>query len=211
MKFMYLGIMLCILTQINFYCLKAMEGLERADSFDKAHLKAMHDLIGQSSRVGKIGTLILGDAINQSYYETIKNEITAHQFIKTQEVATNKSYSFNRYYNPFIIKGLYENNDTPLAKAFLLTLTNGFKTQSATNDLNDAFFESDDKLKGFTQVDYCTSAKYMDETFNSFTYIARFFNKEALLHAINIFAPTYISLQEKSHHSHSASDSSENK
>lgn len=194
MKYIYISMILFIITQTNFCYLNAMEHIR---NYSDAQLTTMYESIKQSARIGDLGTLILYELIKEGYHETTMVKIGAHEFIKTLEITTPKSYSFQRIYNPFIIKGSCKNNNTPLAQAFLLTLQKTFimDTEHETNDLNDHFFETDDKLQGFTQVDYCTSAKYANEKLDNFVYIARFFNKETLEHTMNVLIPQYIALQ----------------
>lgn len=180
--------MLCLaLLQTALFTLHGMEN-QLVHTISE-RLVSMKAAIDENKRIGPIGTELIGYHINQTYEETLLKEATTHHYITMLTKTTPKSYSYGYKYNPFILEGSCEtNNNLPLAKAFLDTLSNGFNPETERNSLNDNFFQYIDEPKGFKQVDFCVSAKIEQD--NKIFYIARFFNKQALINTILLFDKT---------------------
>lgn len=178
-------IMLCLtLLQTAFFTLHGMEN-QLVHTISE-RLASMEAAINENKRIGPIGTELIGYHINQAYEKTLLKEATIHRYITMLTKTTPKSYSYGYKYNPFILKGSCSNNELPLARALFETLSKkDFNPETQRNHLNDSFFEFKDKPKGFNQVDFCVSAK--KESDNKIIYIARFFNKEALIKTIMLF------------------------
>ncbi|RTL06619.1 hypothetical protein EKK58_04795 [Candidatus Dependentiae bacterium] len=187
MKHIFLPFIVClVLTKIHVQSLLGMENqLSRSESI---RLTQMENTLNDNTRIGPLTTLIIAKHIKESYFSTLIKAVKTHPYIKTEEKITEKSYTCKYSYNPLTFQGLCPNDTTQIALAFAKILQIRFIPETERNNLNDYFFDTYDKPNDFQQVDFCVSAKYV-LTGDYYEYIARFFNKEALLNTIQLFDP----------------------